>query len=96
MTTTDEEERQQDRIFFIGVCFNKYVSSWFEKNGPDFDERIFQFAVGGVNDELTDERGENPLTESEQQMIVRFLNRLEEIHGDEDERIDWSHLLRKK
>jgi hypothetical protein len=94
--TTTEEERQQDRIFFIGVCFNKYVYNWIERNGPDFDERTFDFATAGINHELTDERGENPLTESEQQMIIRFLNRLEEIHGpEEEERIDWNHLIRK-
>ncbi len=73
-----------DRIFFIATAFNKYTTHYLDEH-PEFRdkgmggsfEEMTAYAMGCVNTELDELFKAHPLTESETEMIVRNIDKID-------------------
>ncbi len=77
-------KHQVDRIFFIATAFNKYTTHYLDLH-PDFRdtgkggsfEEMTDYAMGCVERELDELFHAHPLTQSEIEMIVRGIDRID-------------------
>lgn len=80
-------KHQVDRIFFIATAFNKYTTHYLDLH-PDFRdnkgvvgggsfEEMTAYAMGCVEAELDELFKAHPLTESEVEMIVHNIDKID-------------------